>query len=290
MEEGSSGHGKVLILLHWQQVIFSFLPLVQIHLSLKVIVSAMGNCSNCSSFVQTRDWCLVKPKMCMTALPHGLYWENHSGNFFSGRNWVSLKHSDFVWKPKHQHFPISKAFIWTFFISAQEEYKIPDFKIHNVILPAIKPSLGQCGCTEAQSCPGWLFATASTSPWWRMWDRVIQNLPPFLCSNFSTELIVISYFVWERKPLSEILLAVGAHVTLSMHSSPLSYSTKRLANLFSCVRQMLWHLTDDFSTEMNFFACAVYFGTPLCSTRVDFLIVISQTSLEKWESSGKNYS
>lgn len=122
-----------------------------------------------------------------------------------------------------------------------------------------------------------------------VWHRVIQNLPQFLCSNFPTELIVISYFVIERKPLSEILLAVGAHVTLSMHSSPLSYSTKRLANLFSCVRQMLWHLTDDFSTEMNFFGCAVYFGTLLCSTRVNFLIVISQTSLEKWESSGKNY-
>lgn len=101
---------------------------------------------------------------------------------------------------------------------------------------------------------------------------------------------MISYFVLGRKPLSEILLAVGAHVTLSMHSSPFSYSTKRLANLLSCVRQMLWHLTDDFSTEMNFFGCAVYFGTPLCSTRVNFLVVVSQTSLEEWESSGKNYS
>lgn len=114
--------------------------------------------------------------------------------------------------------------------------------------------------------------------------------PSIPVQQFSTELIVISYFVLGRKPLSEILLAVGAHVTLSMHSSPFSYSTKRLANLLSCVRQMLWHLTDDFSTEMNFFGCAVYFGTPLCSTRVNFLVVVSQTSLEEWESSGKNYS
>lgn len=67
----------------------------------------------------------------------------------------------FAWKPNHQHFPINKAFIWTFFISAQEEYKNPDFKLHNVILSAIKPSLGQRGCpadTETRSFPGWLFA------------------------------------------------------------------------------------------------------------------------------------
>lgn len=149
MEEGSSRHGKVLILLHWHQVIFSFLSLVQIHLSLKVIALCNGKLLQLLLLCPNQRLMLVKPKMCMAALPGSLYWENHSGNFFSGRNWVSLKHS--VWfclKTKTSALSNKQGFYLDIFISAQEEYKIPDFKIHNVILPAIKPSLGQCGSTQ----------------------------------------------------------------------------------------------------------------------------------------------
>jgi len=64
-------------------------------------------------------------------------------------------------------------------------------------------------------------------------SRIFLN---FYSAIYPPGLIVNSYFVLERKSLSEILLAAGAHVILSMHSSPLSYSAKRLANLFSCVR------------------------------------------------------
>lgn len=92
MEESSSGHDKVLILLHWQEVTLSFLT--QIHLSLKVIVLCNGTMLHL--FLTCTNQGLVPGKAKYVHDRIGTQLELGKPQwdfFFSVRNWIRLKHS-----------------------------------------------------------------------------------------------------------------------------------------------------------------------------------------------------
>lgn len=148
MEEGSSGPGKVLILLHWHQVIFSFLSLVQIHLSLKVIALCNGKLLQLLLLCPNQRLMPGKAKDVHGSIARQPVLGKPQWEFFFRKKLGKFEALWFCLKTKTSALSNKQGFYLDIFISAQEEYKIPDFKIHNVILPAIKPSLGQCGSTQ----------------------------------------------------------------------------------------------------------------------------------------------
>lgn len=161
--------------------------------------------------------------------------------FFSVKNWIRLKHAVlFCLKNKNLALSNRQVFYLHIFYSSPVRIENPWFKASQYNLfynkNFIRAVLVHSRHRNTQLLSQDVCHRINHYMVKDVWQKIIKNLPQFPRSNLSTGLIVISYFVLERKSLSEILLAAGAHVILSMHSSPLSYSTKRLANLFSCIR------------------------------------------------------